>query len=337
MDLNKKVTVLMPVYNAEKFLHSAIESILSQSFKDFDLLIIDDGSTDSSYSIIHSFNDSRIQYLKNEQNVGIVDTLNKGLDMIASSYIVRMDSDDWAYPNRIEKQVAFMDQHPKIAISGTSIQKFNENRNLKIINVKTDPQDIKTQLLFDNALMHPTVIMRNSVLNQSNYRYNNEHIAMEDFGLWQNVSLKHELGNLSDVLLKYRVNNEGISQQAKKDERKRDQAFINVYKHFFSLLNISLNNEELTVYRKFLSGKGNIRDKEWIKEVNSVLQKVNNHLNDSFNQHYFRNKLSQYYRINASNSNVNIFEAIRIHKNSLNEIFPFKTKEKVKFIIKNRL
>ena len=116
--MNPKVTVLMPVYNCEKYLRESIESILNQTFKDFEFLIINDGSSDKSAEIVESYNDNRINFVQNEKNIGLAASLNRGLDIAKGEYIARMDADDISLPERLEKQVRFMETNPQIGICG---------------------------------------------------------------------------------------------------------------------------------------------------------------------------------------------------------------------------
>lgn len=325
MKLDKVITVLMPVYNAEKYLKKAIESILNQTYENFDFLIIDDGSTDTSGAIIKSFNDTRITFLKNEGNMGIVRTLNKGLTLIDSDYICRMDSDDIAVPERLEEQLKYMESHPEVAVSGSSILKFNDQGNQHILKVRTDSKRLKTHLLFDNALMHPTVIMRNSILKKYGFSYDESHVAMEDYGLWQKVSLVSELGNIDDVLLKYRENDEGISQKAKKDAEKRNSAFINVYLHYFALLGIGLKEREVVLYRQFISGDGDLKKSDWLLQLAHVLNEIVESLDkENFDINYLRVKWGQIYRNNAANCDLTLKRAKSIHTEYLESQFPFQ-------------
>ena len=120
--MNPLVTVLMPVYNGEKYLKEAIESILNQTFKDFEFLIINDGSTDNSVKIIQSFNDLRIRLIHNESNIGLIKTLNKGLKLSNGKYIARMDCDDVSLPKRLSVQINFMEKHPEIGVCGSWVK-----------------------------------------------------------------------------------------------------------------------------------------------------------------------------------------------------------------------
>src|ERR1017187_7276972 len=124
------ITVLMPVYNAAPFLREAIDSILNQTFKNFELLIINDGSTDNCEEIILTYKDPRIRYIKNETNIKLISTLNKGIKLSKGKYIVRMDADDISFPDRIEKQVNYMETNPAIALCGTWFSSFGDRAGI---------------------------------------------------------------------------------------------------------------------------------------------------------------------------------------------------------------
>ena len=121
-----KISVVMPAYNAENYIREAIDSILAQTFRDFEFLIIDDGSTDHTVEIIRSYSDSRIRLYQNERNMGVAATLNRGLDLARGEYIARMDADDISLPERFAKQAAYMDAHPDVAVCGSNIILFSE-------------------------------------------------------------------------------------------------------------------------------------------------------------------------------------------------------------------
>jgi len=197
------VSVLMPVYNGEQFLREAIDSILGQSFKDFEFLIIDDGSKDNSISIIESYNDTRIRFVRNETNLKLPATLNRGLNLAIGKYIARMDQDDISMPDRLEKQIAVMDRDLKVGICGSWIEVFGLGNYVE--KYPTDPDSIKANLLFYNALAHPTVMMRKSLFDQFNLRYSMEYLHAEDYELWQRCSTCFRIVNIGEVLLRYRT------------------------------------------------------------------------------------------------------------------------------------
>ncbi|MEK7719470.1 MAG: glycosyltransferase [Bacteroidota bacterium] len=202
-----RLTVIMPAYNAEKFLEESISSILNQSFPDFELLIGDDGSTDRTLEIIRSLSDKRIIVIRNEKNLGIPYTLNRLIKASRGEYIARQDSDDISLPKRLEKQVAFLDKSPGIGLCGTQITWFGSKR--KRIRVPLQDEDIKASMLVFNPICQPTIMFRKSCLTEY---YDQTLEVAEDYALCYELSKETKLANLSDVLLKYRWHENSISR-----------------------------------------------------------------------------------------------------------------------------
>lgn len=308
----KKVTVLMPVYNGEKYLNEAIDSILNQTYKNFDFLIINDGSTDSSEEIITSYIDSRIISVKNEKNLGLIRTLNKGLGMINTEYVIRMDADDISLPKRIEKQVKFMDENKNIAVSGTWIKTFMKGSILTRKNrTRNSPSALRTELFFKCSIMHPTVIMRNNLIKNNEYYYGEEFETVEDFALWQKISVKHDVSNIPEILLKYRLVSSGITMQAEKNKQKRDLAHIKVYRQAFTLSGISFTEEDLFLYRKFLTyDLFSLSDK--IENLFKFLIKIKNHIvlkEKRFDEMVFQKNIKDIFLKNIAKFNLPISDA----------------------------
>lgn len=207
-----KVSIVMPVYNTpEEYLREAIESILNQTFTDFEFLIINDGSTNNAEDIIFSYKDKRIKYIKNEQNLGLIKTLNKGLDLASSEYIARMDADDISLPQRLEKQVKFLDENPEIGVLGTWYEWFPKRR---VMESFTESKDIKEcLLLMNNSIGHPTVMLRKSAADK--FEYDENALYVEDYALWLSLIDKVEFANLPEVLLKYRRHSGSICKNNK--------------------------------------------------------------------------------------------------------------------------
>ena len=221
------VTVLMPVFNGEKYLDASINSILKQTYKDFEFLIIDDGSTDATDGIVHSFNDSRIKFLKNQNNLGIVATLNKGISLAQGEFIARMDADDISLPHRLEKQVNFMRKHMHIGICGCGIINFG-NRNY--INIYPEKEkDIRALLLFNAAFPHPGVMAKTELLKK--YKYNGRFRFAQDYELWTRIIHATHCANLPEVLLHYRQYDQQTSQKKRSEQLKlADQVRFNYLK-----------------------------------------------------------------------------------------------------------
>ncbi len=202
------VTVLMPVYNGAKYLSEAIESILSQSFTDFELLIINDGSTDNSKAIIQSYSDPRIVYVENPTNLKLIATLNKGLQIAKGKYIVRMDADDISLPTRIERQVLFMEKEPDIGVAGTWVIAIDSEEYP--VKYESDSDNIKIRMLLSCHLNHPSTIIRTAIIKQFHLEYPTAHIHAEDYALWLKVLEVSKIGMIEEYLLKYRVHNDKI-------------------------------------------------------------------------------------------------------------------------------
>ena len=234
------ITVLMPVFNTEKYLKQAIDSILNQTFSDFEFLIVNDGSTDKSEEIILSYNDQRIKYLKNERNLGIVATMNKGLGYINSQYIVRMDADDISMPNRLEVQKKFMDANPQIGVC-SSYYEFIGKKN-ELVKLYSQSDEIKAYLIFGSQICHPAAIIRTALLKAHNLIYRSTYPHMEDYDLWYRMKDLTEFANIKIPLLKYRISDQNVTIQNYDTLKERIK---NIYSKVLNDLGINPTNEEL--------------------------------------------------------------------------------------------
>lgn len=195
-----QVSVLMPVYNGEPFLGQAIESILLQTFVDFEFIIINDGSTDRSAEVVQSYDDSRIRYFENEYNIGLTRSLNRGLSLVQGPYIARMDADDVSLPQRLARQVDFLDAHPNVGVVGTAMQIIDENdKTHRTWHSLTTHEALRWCLCLYDPIAHPTVLMRRQVVEQvGGYRV--EMVTAQDYDLWRRLSKVTQLANLPNVL-----------------------------------------------------------------------------------------------------------------------------------------
>lgn len=228
MSLNPKISVLMPVYNCELYIKEAVDSILGQTFSDFEFIIIDDASTDSTASILKKYDDPRIQLIVKPQNSGYTNSLNYGLSIAKGEYIARMDGDDISLPERFAKQVAFLDVNPDIILCGTLFKIIGKDQ---IITVAEQHEDIKLAMLRDCCIGHPTVMMRKSYFDKFSLRYDITKEPAEDYDLWTRLLIIGKLYNLQEVLLHYRLHDLQVSQ-------KRNEQQINTAKEIkINLLN----------------------------------------------------------------------------------------------------
>lgn len=210
----KKLSVVLPVYNASEFIEASIESILNQSFKNFELIVINDGSKDNSLEIIKKFDDKRI-VLVDQENKGLAKTLNIGLKLSQGEYIARMDADDICLPNRFEKQVEYLDLNKEYALIGSGIEIINENNEHVSYHAPYIGHDKLVSIMRTkgNPFKHPTIMFRRrEIVEIGGY---NELIGkyFEDYFLWNEVAKFHKVDNLPMVLLKYRISNNSIMSE----------------------------------------------------------------------------------------------------------------------------
>ncbi|TDP00869.1 glycosyltransferase family A protein [Flavobacterium sp. 245] len=247
----KKLAVLMPTYNCAKYLSESIDSIVNQTYSDFDLYIYDDCSTDNSTELIENYNDDRIFYRKNEANLGISKTLNIGLEELLGNYefIARMDADDWAYPNRFQMQMDFMEQNPDVNLCGT--------QGFWLKNMGESPTSgwqypvsynyIRLYLLFTASFGHSSLFFRSSFFIAKKLRYNDTIKTCEDWDLWIRVSAMGEVHNLPDFLMKYRI----ISTSNHRSEENKTKHFIErskIISNYWKTFDSNLSPEQVLEY-----------------------------------------------------------------------------------------
>ena len=195
------ISVVMPVYNVQAFVGQAVESILRQTFAQFELLIIDDCSTDGTVDIVEKFKDERIVVIKKSQNTGLVASLNIGLEKARGEFIARMDGDDISDALRLEKQLAYLHQHPDIDICGTAYRLIGSEGE---VYFPATHDEIKFYMLDFCPMGHPTVIMRKSFITRHQLKYDEAFTGAEDYELWTRCIWLGKIANMTDILLSYR-------------------------------------------------------------------------------------------------------------------------------------
>lgn len=194
-----RVSVIMSVYNGEQYLTEAIDSILNQTFTDFEFIIINDGSTDGTADILRSYEDPRLRIVEQE-NIGLTRSLNRGILLAQGEYIARMDDDDLSLPERLDRQVAFLNAHPEVGILGTACRIVDEvsTQEWEMHPPLSDGQ-IRQRLIRGNPFIHSSVMMRKSIL-QAVGGYNEAYPYIQDYELWVRLAAHTRLANLPDVL-----------------------------------------------------------------------------------------------------------------------------------------
>ncbi len=247
----KKVSVIMSVYNSEKFLKLALDSVLQQSYSDFELILIDDGSQDATKKIIESYAsaDSRIIPVFNQKNLGLTVNLNKAIKLSQGSYIARMDADDIALPKRFERQIEYLDTHPGIDLIGSAAIDVDENGiELQLRKSPKNHEEIINLLPKANPIIHSTVLFRKDRFAEIGF-YNESYRTTQDYEMWFRAAGKGlKFHNLQEVLLKYRMDNNYHKRKSLKyrlyDCKLRLQGFkhidLPIYKYYYALIPIIL-------------------------------------------------------------------------------------------------
>ena len=229
-----KISVIMAVKDGQKYLRQAIDSVLGQTSSNFEFIIIDDCSADDSLAIIENYTDPRIKLIINQNHLGLSASLNVGLDAARGEYIARMDADDICLPERLEKQVRFLDRHPRIVVVGTGIRLIDEQgKVIQDVQMPADNDLIKWQLCFINPIAHPSVMMRGAAVKQVG-GYDPELIRSQDYDLWWRLSAKYQLANVPDILVLLRQHSGQVSNANRSEQFEFGLKII--HKHLSSLL-----------------------------------------------------------------------------------------------------
>lgn len=199
------VSVVLPLYNCPDYIGEAVESILAQTFQDFELIVIDDGSTDGTPDVVRQYSDPRIRLIT-QANRGLAATLNRGIELARGRYIARQDQDDRSMPERLAKQVAFLDTHDDCALVGTWAEIWRDNRKTERSHAPpSDDAELKFLLLLNNAFVHSSVMIRKSALDRVGaYSTDRARQPPEDFELWSRIAREFDVANLPEVLHVYR-------------------------------------------------------------------------------------------------------------------------------------
>jgi len=213
--MNKpKISIVMAMYNGERYLKEAIESVLNQTEKDFEFIIVDDGSTDDSQNIIKSFSDERIKYFRNEHK-GLVDSLNFGIEKSDGEFIARFDADDICESNRLEEQIKLFEENPENVLVGSLATIIDEGGLIKgdMDYPKQNWQEIRKYSLLHNPFIHSSVMFRREVVYTVGY-YKKFFKYAEDYELWTRIINKYPCVNIPKKLIKYRVHNSQITKKS---------------------------------------------------------------------------------------------------------------------------
>ncbi len=324
------VSVVMAVYNGETYLREAIDSILNQTFTNFECIIINDGSTDKSLSIIKSYSDNRIILINNEGNKGLIYSLNKGIDTAKGEYIARMDADDICLPNRFEEQLKTFQAQPNTIVVSSDYYLLN-NTKLSLIKTNYTNYALKAILLFTPCFCHPTVMIKN-LFKEKNIFYNQEFIHAEDYKLWTDLAVCGNFYNVPIPLLKYRSHPTQISTLNK---NRQLQISSTIRKNYLNNLEFNLSAQQF----KTLNFIGN---NEFINQK-SILVEIENCLSELINQNsnhkkidtaQFNKVIFKFWLDSCGYSNLGLMAFKLFFKSSLASYDNLSLTQKSKFLVK---
>ncbi len=206
-----EISVILPVYNAASFVGEAIKSLLNQTFTDFEILALNDGSTDQSEQVILGFKDDRIRYIVSEENKGLIHQLNLGIKEAQGKYIARLDADDIAFPERLSIQYRFMQENPTVVLCGSYASVMGDET--RILSHAKEDADIRIELLQHNAFIHSTVMYRKDIIEKHNLVFDEHYKHAEDYHMWVLLSSFGKLANIPQSLIQYRMHEHQVSRQ----------------------------------------------------------------------------------------------------------------------------
>lgn len=297
-----KITVLMAVYNGQAFLKECIDSVLNQTFKDFEFLIVDDGSTDATMDIIRSYKDDRIRSIKNEKNLSQVASLNIGLEHAEGDYVARIDADDIMFPQRLKKQLDFLTKRTGVALVGSLGHAIDENG--KVIAMAKLPirneEIIATVLLGGFILVHSSIMFRKNIILDIG-KYREDFSFTEDYKLATDLLYEgYKINNMPEPLIKYRLHNDRISVR---DSNLQIARYIVALKGFLKTFTPNLSDLDRDFLFVFLFNAGSMNLEYWrggicrekiqkiILFLGMLLNNVSNHFKFSSAEKYFMKKI----------------------------------------------
>lgn len=243
---NILVSIIMSVYNDEKYLNEALDSIFAQTIQNFELIIIDDCSTDDTVKIIESYHDKRIRLMVNDKNEGLTKNLNKALKYVRGKYIARMDGDDRSRPQRFEKQIEFLEENPDLMLISCRTHMFGEED--LISDIQGTPKQLQTMMLIRPVLAHPGFMMKRELIDIYGFQYDETYRSAQDYNFAVRVAREFSIGITKEILLDYRVHKKQVSSKFSGEQMNNASRVRNMQ---LDWLGIQLNSEQRDVLEKW--------------------------------------------------------------------------------------
>lgn len=333
------ISVVLPVYNVEPYIKECMDSILNQTIQDFEVIVIDDCSTDSTVAIVESYNDDRISIIKKEKNKGLIDSLNLGFRLAKGKYLARVDGDDINVLNRFEKQLLFLESNPDVDLCGTWANEFDGNE--RVLKYKESHNQIVAELLIKSPICHPSVMLRRQRYLSFSFDKSKKHV--EDYDFWARTAWDCKMHNLQEVLYYYRVHGKQVSSLYNHIQKEHDIGIkLDLFKKIqydqvvFSdrlitkilLFDQYFKVRELALFFKWLNNLKVVNKKEKVfdhPELINVLAIIKNQL---LNKIYFKKSnlgITKFWRLRA---------LFHLGFHDIKYVLKIKGREKVSFLQK---
>lgn len=245
------ISILLPIHNGERYLATALDSVFRQSCANFELLAVDDGSTDRTPDLLAACRDPRLRVLRNEIRLKLAGALNRGLDEARGVFIARMDADDIMRRDRLAQQVAYLERHPEIGCCGGWAQTFG-SESTSILRFPTEPDALKAFSLFYSPFAHPAVLFRRDWFVRDALRYDGSFYPTEDYELWSRAVARFPCGNVPRILIDYRVH---ATSMTGSEWSGMDAQTMRVQRGLLAQLGLSPSDEELRLHRAASMGQ----------------------------------------------------------------------------------
>lgn len=333
--MKKKVSIIMPVYNSEKYLKEAIESILNQTYTNFKLIIINDGSTDGSLDIINEYikNDERIELFNNDGNKGLPYTRKRGLELADTEYIALMDSDDISYNQRLEEQVKYLDENKKIDVVATDFDYLinNEIKKVKRISfnraIEEENLMISYQLMFFNPILNSSAMFRSEFIKKHNINYDKDYFVAQDYVFWVDCKRNGMFHIIDKKLIAYRKGHENITKKSSSSRSKERKELIDRIRiNAINNNGFKLGKNQLEIFNKVFSDPFIELEKNDFYLIYNVIEEMISQICQEDNKKIFSNTAKYEIVKRARISDISI-------KDKLDIVMYKLSKEKIRTII----
>lgn len=262
------VTVFMPAFNAKQHIAESMESVLAQTMGDFELLIVDDGSTDGTVDVVTTFSDSRVRLERMARNSGVGAVANRGLKLARGRFLARLDSDDIMLPERLERQVGFMEEHPEVAVCGGAVEVFGEGVENSVVPYPQSDSAIRCALLTRNPFAHSAVMFRLGALRGHEIMYDPGLRSCEDYDIFERLAAHCTLANLPDVLVRYRLHG---AQLTEREPEQMSRGASALRRRFLERMLPGLTDQQFAVHEKMAEAHGFI-EPELLPDIEAWLR-----------------------------------------------------------------